>query len=230
MATATMNGEASKTAVRQTAKAASPSGTVAVEIPAMEIKQIKIRLVGTSPLLVHAWSEKAKRQMLSKQMKEAKQPKEAKSPEHDFCESLYWLTPKPKVLDARAVKGAKFGFPTIAFKAAAVDACSSVDGITKVQARGAFHVEGQLVLIEDHKGRPAVPVMDQQMVRVGMGTADIRYRGRFDEWSVELTVRYNSRVLKADQIVNLFNVGGFAVGAGEHRPEKNGSLGMFQVG
>jgi hypothetical protein len=53
------------------------------------------------------------------------------------------------------------------------------------------------------------------MVRVGMGTADIRYRGEFKTWSATVTVRYNARVLSADQVVNLFNTAGFAVGVGE---------------
>ena len=34
-------------------------------------KTAKIRIIGDSPLIVHAWSEKAKRMMLEKQMKKA---------------------------------------------------------------------------------------------------------------------------------------------------------------
>jgi hypothetical protein len=32
-----------------------------------------------------------------------------------------------------------------------------------------------------------------------------------------------------EQIVNLFNIGGFACGVGEWRPGKDGSNGMFHV-
>jgi hypothetical protein len=67
------------------------------------------------------------------------------------------------------------------------------------------------------------------MVRVGMGTADIRFRGEFREWRTRLTVRYNARVLSDEQIVNLFNTAGFAVGIGEWRSEKDGSYGLFHV-
>jgi hypothetical protein len=67
------------------------------------------------------------------------------------------------------------------------------------------------------------------MVRIAMGTADIRYRGVFNEWSTTFALRFNKNVLSPEQIVDLFNTAGFAIGVGEHRPEKNGSLGMFHV-
>ena len=67
------------------------------------------------------------------------------------------------------------------------------------------------------------------MVRVGMGTADIRFRGEFNEWEALIPIRYNAGVLTAEQIVNLFQLGGFAVGIGEWRPEKGGVHGMYEV-
>lgn len=194
-----------------------------VTLPPLAIRQMQIRLVGDSPLICHAWSEKAKRQMLDKQMKKAKQAKEAKSPEQDFFDSLYWLTPKPGTSSGAELRDARFGFPTVAFKSAAVDACSHIDGITKVQARGAFHIIGDMVEIV------GTPTPREDMVKIAMGTADIRYRGEFREWSATLNVRYNASTLSAEQIVHLFNTSGFAIGIGEWRPQRDGSFGMFHV-
>ena len=42
------------------------------DIPAIEISTFELTLVGDSPLIVHAWSEKAKKEILDKQMKVAK--------------------------------------------------------------------------------------------------------------------------------------------------------------
>ena len=182
-----------------------------IKIPPLQIETFKLKLVGDSPLIVHAWSKKAKEQMLAKQMKKATMAKEAKDPQRDYQESLYHL------------EGGGYGFPAIGFKAAAVNACSSVEGITKVQARGAFHIVGEMVKIE------GTPAMREDMVRIGMGVADIRYRGEFKEWQATLTVRHNARVLSASQIINLFNVAGFAVGLGEWRPGRDGSYGLFHV-
>lgn len=177
-----------------------------------DIQFIKIRLISDAPLICHAWSTKAKRQMLEKQMGEATAGREKKNPETDFEQSLY---PHPD---------GGYGFPAIAFKAAAVSACTSLGkAITKVQARQAFHVVGELIKID------GVPTCREDMVRVGMGTADIRHRGEFKKWSCELTIRYNARALTREQIVNLFNVAGFAVGVGEWRPERDGQYGLFRV-
>ena len=183
----------------------------AIVLPKLNIRTISIRIVGDSPLICHAWSAKAKKQIADKQQKKAKQAKEAKDPEREFQESLY---PFP---------GGGYGFPVVAFKAAAVDACSHIEGVTKVVARGAFHIDGELARID---GSPA---MREDMVRVGIGAADIRYRGEFAEWATDLHIRYNANVLSAEQIANLFNTAGFAVGVGEWRPAKDGSYGMFHV-
>ena len=184
-----------------------------VEIPAMNLKVFHVELEGTSSLICHNWDEKTRRQMLGKQMGEAQAAQEKKDPNLCFKNSLY---PIPGEKNA-------FGFPAVGFKSAAVDACSHVAGITKVEARGAFHITQDLVPID------GVPTPRTDMVRIGMGTADVRIRGEFLTWKATLTIRHNASVLTAAQIVNLFDTAGFAVGIGEWRPEKNGSHGMFRV-
>lgn len=195
-----------------------------VEIPEINLRTMKLTIVGDSSLIVHAWSEKAKKMILDKQMKKATTAKEAKDPWIDFCESLYWLDGMPDKPTEEDIATARFGFPACGFKAAAVDA-GYQQGILakKTTARGAFHIVGDMVEIK------GTPTMREDMVRIGMGTADIRYRGEFKEWSAELTIRYNPNVMSAEQIVNLINMGGFANGIGEWRPSKDGSFGTFHV-
>ena len=73
------------------------------------------------------------------------------------------------------------------------------------------------------------PRKREDMVRIGMGTADIRYRGEFWPWWVTIEVKHNANLLSAEQIVNLFNTSGFGVGVGEWRPERDGQFGRFHV-
>lgn len=206
-------GRAEKDAEHLTAmEAGSTKAVVKIELPQLDIRILDIRLVGDSSLICHKWSVKAKKQMLDKQMGVASAGKELKDPHRDYEESLYRLP------------DGGYGFPAIAFKNAAVEACTSLGkSVTKVMARQAFHVVGELVRIEGE------PTMREDMVRVGMGTADIRYRGEFVDWAATVRVRYNARVLSAEQVVNLFNTAGFAVGVGEWRSEKDGSHGLFHV-
>jgi hypothetical protein len=173
---------------------------------------MQIRLIGDAPLICHAWSQKAKQQMLDKQTKQAKAARAAKDPMQDFLDSLY---PFP---------GGGYGFPAIGLKSSAVDACSHVEGITKVEARGAFHIQAELVKIESGE-----PTMREDMVRVGLGTADIRYRGQFLKWAINVPITFNAGVLSVGQITNLFNVAGFSIGIGEWRPQRDGMFGLFHV-
>jgi hypothetical protein len=174
-------------------------------------RTVTIRLVGDSPLICHKWSEKAKKEMLDKQMKKAKTAKVAKDPQRDYEESLY------------VHPDGGYGFPCVAFKSAAVGACRFTEGVKMTVARGAFHVVGELAQIEGK------PTMREDMVRVGMGTADIRYRGEFKSWAANLTITFNAAAMSVDQIVNLYNLAGFGIGVGEWRPEKDGSYGRFHV-
>lgn len=191
---------------------AKSENTEAIAIPSIEVGLLEAVLIGDSPLIMHKWSEKAKKQMLDKQMKVAVKGKEAKNPEQDFLDCIYHHP------------DGGYGFPSVAFKNAAVSACRFTDGTKMTVARGAFHVEGEFVKIEGSEPTPR-----EDMVRVGMGTADIRYRAEFLQWRAKVRISFNKRALSVEQIINLFNLAGFGVGVGEWRPEKDGQFGRFHV-
>jgi len=197
--------------------------SVNVSLIKIDLRTAVIHVVGDSPLIVHKWSEKAKNEMLDKQMKKASNGKTAKNPFRDYVESLYWMSECPETPTEEDIAKGHFGFPSTGFKASAVSAGYRA-GITKdkVSTNGAFHIIGELVEII------GTPQSREDMVRIQM-TTDIRYRAEFPKWEAYLNVRYNANVMSLDQIVNLFNLGGFATGVGEWRAEKGGSFGMYHV-
>lgn len=176
----------------------------------IDVRKITVRIVGDSPLITHAWSHKAKQQMLDKQMKKGTQAKAAKDPEQDYEDSIYRLP------------DGGCGFPSVGVKACAIRGAKGL-GMVMSDTRAAFHVEGDLLTI---KGDPQ---MREDMVRVGMGTADIRYRAEFPTWHIDLPITYNARIVSAEQIVAMLDAGGFGTGIGEWRPEKDGQFGRFHV-
>ena len=186
------------------------TATVTVSPESIDIQRVVLRIVGDSPLVTKAWSAKAKQMMLDKQMKRGTQAKAAKDPEQDYQESLYHMP------------GGGHGFPAVGIKASAIRGGKGI-GLVMADMRAAFHVIGDLLPIEGE------PRMREDMVRVGMGTADIRYRGEFTEWAIDLPIRYNARRVSLEQLVAMFDSGGFGTGIGEWRPENGGSWGMYHV-
>ena len=209
--------------------------TEVIEIRPIQIKKATVHVVGDTPLIMHAWSEKAKREMLEKQMKVTKtKSRDAKNPVEDFIRSMYWLSPMPDEMTMEAFEdavanGARFGFPITAFKQAAISAAYRM-GWTKdkMSMRGAFFIDGdENQMIEIHSD---MPIMREDMVKVGMGTADIRYRGEFRNWSADINISFNENgQYSLEQIINVINAGGYVCGVGEWRPERDGQYGMFHV-
>ena len=190
---------------------ASKPSVQTLELPPLDMRTVIIRVVGDSELITHAWSEKAKREMRDKQMGKAQTRKEPKNPDAEYEAAFYRMPDGTPAV------------PAIAFKAAAVDAATQLSGVTKVFLRGAFHVVGEYLPIEGE------PRMREDMVRVGMGTADLRYRPGFPAWAVNVPVRFNTRAITLEQLANLFRQAGFSVGICEWRPSKDGAFGMFHV-
>lgn len=186
-----------------------------VSLQRIEVVTLDVDIKGTAPLICHAWSTKAKQMMLDKQQGR-KAPKALKDPVADFEASLY-----------RTSDG-KTGFPTTAFKLATVAGARFFKGsVTMASLKPLlfFHADDPSTGLTTLQGE-AEPRED--MVRVGMGTADIRYRAMFPDWSARLRVEFAPHMIDPDSVVALVDAGG-RIGVGEWRPEKGGTFGTYQV-
>jgi len=222
-----------------------------IEIREPEYRTAIVTLEGVTPLIVHAFSSKARRMMLEAQQRGAKVkvPKEKRDPFADFMNALHWITPKPEDSTPEAFEeavrnGAKFGFPVSGIKEAALSAAYREGTVqNKVGIRGLFHIHA---MSDDGKNFHGLseelaeiitdepPVMREDIVRVGgvSKTADLRYRPQFNNWRMRVRVMYDANgILSLNSIISMISKGGFMVGLGEWRTEKNGSgdYGMFRV-
>lgn len=208
-----------------------------IEIPEIKLKEAVLTIVGDSPILIHKFSEKAKAEILNKQMKKAKVAKEAKIPFKDFMMSLHWITPMPdidkiddekeleKIFNKAIKNGAKFGFPTVGIKQSAISAAFR-NGLAKnkVSIQGMFQIKGELAEITGNLR------MREDYCKIPMAGADIVYRGEYDTgWKCTFTIVYDSGSISLEQIVQMINLGGFACGIGDWRVEKGGNFGTFHV-
>ena len=220
--------------------AAKKETATLVEIKPRNVKLIPIKIVGDTPLIVHAWSVKAKTMMLEAQMKTTKtKAKDIRNPFDEFIQSMYWLTEVPESTPEafeRAIKnGARFGFPLTGIKQGANSAAYRQGWVkNQMELRGSYFLKpahdisgfGDMAEIITSEA----PVMREDMVRIGNGSADLRYRGEFRNWSMEFIMEYNaSGNMTIEQILNCIDAGGFVCGIGEWRPEKDGDYGRYHL-
>ena len=198
-------------------KAGLPNAAPIIEIDRIDSETLKVPIIGTSPLIVHRFSEKAKRQMLDA-MQGRKSPKVAKDPEADYQGAFY-----------RFGDGG-YGVPSIAFKGATIGGARFYSGVTMTELRqflffrGEVGVDGQqLFRIEGE------PRMREDVVRVNRGGTDLRYRPEWPEWKTILTVVYVKSALTRNSVLSLIDAGGMGVGVGEWRPEKKGDFGTYTI-
>jgi hypothetical protein len=187
-----------------------------VQIQRIESETLHVPIVGTTPLIIHRFSEKAKRQMLDA-MQGRRNVKQPKDPQAEYEASLY------KFKDGGA------GFPAIGFKAATVGGARFYRGVTMTSLRQFMFFDGELgvdnQLLARIKGKPH---MREDVVRVGTGT-DLRYRAEFPVWSTTLVITYIPSSITRDSVLSLIDAGGLGVGVGEWRPAKNGDFGTYQI-
>ncbi|MEN6537933.1 MAG: hypothetical protein ABFD60_07885 [Bryobacteraceae bacterium] len=189
------------------------------------IQKIDLTLRGLpgSPLVIHAFAEKAKQEIRDKQQKKAKKAKEERKPIEEFEAAKY--------LDDKKRECA----PITAIKKSIISAATAFDDITKVGLRQALFVNpaggfGLLVPIENHDGTPAVGVMREDAVTIGINTRGLTYRPEYQEWQLRVTIEYNPRIVGQEQLLALVDQAGWGVGICEGRPERTSALGWGRFG
>jgi hypothetical protein len=188
-----------------------------VEVVEFRIKEVHIPIKSISPLIVHAWCEKSKKMITDKQSGKAKSSKhEIRDPQDDYHQAKH-ISPQGWE-----------GFPAAGFKAAMIRGAKMIGLVMKDTQTGFFIKadceETQLIRVHGESR------MRTDMVRVGMGSADIRYRPEYPEWKAVLRIEFNEGVVSTDQIFQLVKAAGYGCGIGEMRPEKGKfSYGRFDL-
>lgn len=179
-------------------------------------KHVTLTIKGTSPLIQHNWSEKAKIAM-----REKHQGRKTKKREVRDCQQ------EGEAASYRTDDGS-YGIPLLALKSSIVSAAHRDLGIEKTLVRKALFIPSQ-----DRSGVLKMecdePTIQEDTVRVGAGSADLRYRPYFYSWSCEVTFEVDAELLTTEDILSLIDRAGFGVGIGEWRPEKGGEFGRFEV-
>lgn len=189
-----------------------------IQIDRIGAETIRVPIVGLTPLIIHRFSEKAKLKMLN-DMQGRRTPKEPKDPEAEYEAAFY-----------RTEDGTP-GFPVLGFKAATVGGARFYGkDVTMTGLKQSLFFQGEVG--SDGRALARIegePIMREDVVRVGRGGTDLRYRPEFRQWSTWLEVTYITSALTRASVLSLIEAGGMGVGVGEWRPERDGDFGTYTV-
>lgn len=197
-----------------------------VSLDKLEPRLITVRLIGISPLIIHAWSEKAKEMMRQKHQEGRKtRDRDLRNPEEEGKNACYWVD---------ADKRTKPGVLAISLKCAVIEAAHNDFGIPKTLVRKALFVYPMgrdcVIPLEPASGKGKLNwQIEEDLVRVGQGKADLRYRPYFYDWSLTTQWELYTNYLLVPDFLKLLDWAGLGVGIHEWRPQLGGEFGRFRI-
>jgi len=202
----------------EAAKAAGQPEIIRIEKP--KLRTASIPIVGISPYVQHAFSEKQRKKMEETQ-RAGQQARGKKNRQPKDFEEVYEAA-------KHISKDGWCGIPAPAFRNAMIDACRLV-GFKMTHAKLSVFVEADG--FDRNDGTPLVkivgePHIHEAAVRNDSGVADIRWRPMWDEWSALVRVTWDEDQFSATDVMNLMLRAGLQVGIGEGRPNSPKSNGL----
>lgn len=192
----------------------------AVDIDPIRNVRIKVDLIGTSPLLMHRFSVKARRELLLPSRKKNKSTLQAQlkhDPHAEFRECLY--------LNRDDKTPALFHLPSGMIRQAIASAALDMPGDARKT-----EILRWIALDDPQINLFGVPKLHMAMARSsGMNrTPDVRVRPCFPEWACSLSLTYPSQKIVTGGLITLLEGSGMLCGIGDWRQQKGGDFGRFQ--
>jgi hypothetical protein len=195
-----------------------PQARVSISPPKFELARVTIE--GTTPLVLHKFSQKVQNTIRATQEAGSQSRKGKTRQARDFDENY-------ENARHRAIEGWD-GIPASAFRNALISACRTV-GFKMTIAKMSLFVmadgfdEQGTGLVRITKGEPRC---DIRPGRNANGGIDLRARPMFaDGWQAQLILKWDGDQFSANDVVNLLARAGQQVGVGEGRPDSKMSAG-----
>lgn len=197
-------------------KPASKEATVT--IPELKQAEVRLRLIGTTPLYQNRMAAKAKHTLLVGGAKKtaADRVHIKHQPLEEFRDAAERLPWGPTAL----------GLKVTAFKRAMATAALETPGAKKTSVQRLLFMPGE------HFSLYGTPQLRMDIVRSAdmKRTPDVRSRPYLPKWGAEITVRFPTPQLSLQTVATLLSYAGVLVGVGDNRQEKgSGNYGLFRV-
>lgn len=182
------------------------------------MKTIDVEIRGTSPLLIHRFSEDSEQAKSTRriQVKDRNPREEATKAAYIAKDGTYYFSAfsipgcMGNAGSNHKMRGSRKTLRFIVPSAVRV----TTEAITILNGNGPakdFEVDARPVTIPATKGRV------------------MRYRPRFDQWSAKFSLLLDDNLLSIEDAHGLLNEAGQTIGIGDFRPEKRGPFGCFRV-
>lgn len=196
----------------------TPPETVRITKP--RLRTATIPIVGISPYVQHAFSEK-QRKIMEATQRQGQQARGKRNRVPKDFEAVYEAA-------KHIAQAGWMGIPAPAFRNAMISACRLI-GFKMTHAKLSVFVEADGIDAAD--GTPLVkivgtPRIHEHSVRNDSGVADIRWRPMWETWKADVRVTWDLDQFSATDIMNLMLRAGLQVGIGEGRPDSPNSNGL----
>ncbi len=217
------------------AKVSKTKVSKTIVIPPLQQSAMDLWLIGDRPLLVNNKlniAEALAEKYSGPGGKGAHVPKAPDpTPDQQYAMAFYVM---PDSKQPAPHKGGKYGVPTSGIKKC-VCAAIRTTGITDNTTIGL--ISNSFWVMEDGGGLCAIQFKrverDVRSVNIGSGQKTVpqmRHRPMFHDWRIKIRLKFNSRVMSEEQLVNLFMHAGQYIGLCELRAQKKqGQCGGFTV-
>lgn len=197
------------------------SKATAITITPPNMAELHTTIIGTAPLMIARFSQKSMLAMLEKHQAGSqankRKAKAARDLDADFNGARH--------ISREGWDGIHAG----AFRAAMISACRLV-GFKMTLAKLSLFVHADGYDSVDRTPLVRIvgpdPVRSEMPVRNATGVMDIRIRPVWQEWQVNLRLRYDADQFQAADVMNLLARVGMQVGIGEGRPDSRESAGI----
>lgn len=193
-----------------------------VDLMEIETGTLTLSLVGTSPLILNAVSEKTRRiLLLPEAMRRKTAADRAGSLKHDPIQEY-----RDSIYRSKNDAPTRIHFPAGAMKRALLTSALRMQGAVKTEVGQLSWVEGVNIPIY---GRPQMLMAVTRSADMSR-TPDVRTRAILPEWTCDVTISFIKPTLQPKMIVNLLHLAGLVCGIGDYRQEKlNGSFGQWRL-
>jgi hypothetical protein len=199
--------------------------SVEIVIPEVNERSVRIKVIGTTSLLMDRFTDEALMGLIEKdQKKDVKIKKKPRDIQKEFEDSVHYL------------EGKKVGFPVTGFIKGAIRAAKGIEGMTMKDTVGLFTIKAYpsattrgLMLVPIETPPPQRSIIRGNNPKSG---ALALIRSEFWPWSAELEITFDPDEVSITQIMVLVNRAGVKCGIGSWRPsspKSPGTHGMYRV-